>query len=531
MQIAPVDPDTGGSPVVLQFAAVASEGTTTLTTLETPEVPLPMGFEVGTITYLIETTAVFAGPIEICISYAGQDVGDESSLRIRHHEDGQWKDVTSRVDLVAQVVCGTTTSLSPFTVAKPTPTAVTHLQATASVFGGKTTMSARVTPAGVPGSVSFVIHGSGAPVDAVYNPATEQWEAVDHVHGLGSRLAPYDVRAVFTANRATEEGNRYANSQDTQAVLLVGQAPATVTFGTAPTPTYLGGSFTVTASTTNTDSLALTYSVVSGLCTLTSGSTFASTGAGACEVKASGAATANFTAAEAQQTVTVAKAPTSVALSSGSNPSSSGQAVTFTATVTTTGGAAVVVGQVTFKEGDSVLSGPISVDVSGRAVFTTNALTSGTHPIAAEFGTTANYLAGTGSVTQTVTSGSVPYTFTGFFAPIDMPAGGASVVNSAKAGQTIPVKWNLKRGVVPVSDPASFAGIFSSAVGCTSGAVSDEIEEYAPGASSLQYKDDGNWQYNWGTGSSYKGTCRVVYVKLKDGANITNSPLATFKFK
>jgi len=81
-----------------------------------------------------------------------------------------------------------------------------------------------------------------------------------------------------------------------------------ITFSAAPTPTYLGGNFTVSASTTNTDSGVLTYSRVSGPCAFVSGATFNSTGAGVCVVQANGAPTTNFKAASQTQSVRIAKA-------------------------------------------------------------------------------------------------------------------------------------------------------------------------------------------------------------------------------
>jgi uncharacterized repeat protein (TIGR03803 family) len=96
-----------------------------------------------------------------------------------------------------------------------------------------------------------------------------------------------------------------------------GPLTPTITFGTAPTPTYLGGNFTVSATTTNTDSSGLSYSAVSGPCALVDASvgTFSATRAGTCRVEASGAATANFVAASAQQDVTIAKAAATITLS------------------------------------------------------------------------------------------------------------------------------------------------------------------------------------------------------------------------
>ena len=53
---------------------------------------------------------------------------------------------------------------------------------------------------------------------------------------------------------------------------------------------------------------ALSYSYVSGPCTLVSGGTFSPTGVGSCVVKASTALTTNFLAGSANQSVTIAVA-------------------------------------------------------------------------------------------------------------------------------------------------------------------------------------------------------------------------------
>jgi len=120
----------------------------------------------------------------------------------------------------------------------------------------------------------------------------------------------------------------------------------------------------------------------------------------------------------------------------------------------------------------------------------------------------------------------VPYTFKGFFSPIDNPP----TVNKANAGQTIPVKWRLtdKNGLA-VSDPASFKSLTSYGVNCATfgGATTDEVEEYAAGSSGLQYKGDGWWQYNWKTAKAYSGTCRTMKLTLGDNSVYT----ASFSFK
>ena len=118
------------------------------------------------------------------------------------------------------------------------------------------------------------------------------------------------------------------------------------------------------------------------------------------------------------------------------------------------------------------------------------------------------------------------FTFNGFFQPVDMNA-----VNNAKAGQGIPVKWQLLDvNGLPISDPASFVKLFSYSVSCGdfTGNAMDAIEEYVSGASGLQYQTDGYWQFNWKTPKSYANTCRAMYVEFQGGFK---SPVVTFKFK
>lgn len=109
------------------------------------------------------------------------------------------------------------------------------------------------------------------------------------------------------------------------------------------------------------------------------------------------------------------------------------------------------------------------------------------------------------------------YAFTGFFSPID----NLPVVNSANAGQAIPVKWRLlDSSGGAISDPTSFLGLTSYLVSCTSLAGDPvlAVEEYAPGYSGLQYLGDGNWHYNWKTPKDYANQCRVMVLTLKDGS-------------
>src|SRR5437899_7399838 len=122
-----------------------------------------------------------------------------------------------------------------------------------------------------------------------------------------------------------------------QQTVTIAQAASTTTFGTAPTPTYLGGNFIVSA--TNDSGGAITYSRVSGPCALVSGATFSSSGAGSCGVKADSAATTNYLASSAQQTVTIAQAASDRKSVAEGKPAYLGGNFIVSATKEKTGGA------------------------------------------------------------------------------------------------------------------------------------------------------------------------------------------------
>jgi hypothetical protein len=79
---------------------------------------------------------------------------------------------------------------------------------------------------------------------------------------------------------------------------------------------------------------------------------------------------------------------TTTTLTSGANPSTLGQAVTFTATVTAAGGTPT--GTVVFRDGGTTL-GTVDLDAAGQATFTTSSLQLGTHTITAEYLGDANF--------------------------------------------------------------------------------------------------------------------------------------------
>jgi uncharacterized repeat protein (TIGR03803 family) len=95
----------------------------------------------------------------------------------------------------------------------------------------------------------------------------------------------------------------------------------------------------------------------------------------------------------------VSKATTTTTLASSRNPSSSGQSVTFTASVTPQF-SGTVKGTVTFYDGTTALK---TLSLSGGVTkFTTSTLSSGTHGITATYNGNTNFIGSSASLTQTV---------------------------------------------------------------------------------------------------------------------------------
>lgn len=124
----------------------------------------------------------------------------------------------------------------------------------------------------------------------------------------------------------------------------------------------------------------------------------------------------------------------------------------------------------------------------------------------------------TGSFTVTVR-----YNFAGLFNPIE----NLPVVNQANAGQAIPVKFSLSGNkglnIFAVGFPAS------QQIACTDGSPISTVDETVnAGGSSLTYDaTTDRYNYVWKTDKAWKGTCRLLIIRLNDGSN----HIAQFRFK
>lgn len=108
---------------------------------------------------------------------------------------------------------------------------------------------------------------------------------------------------------------------------------------------------------------------------------------------------------------------------------------------------------------------------------------------------------------------AVLYRFAGFFQPVDNPA----VVNTAKAGRAVPVKFSLggNQGMDILQAGSPTTTTFS----CSAAAPEDVIEETVAASTSGLTYDAAAEQYNyvWKAGTGYAGSCRKLTVTLNDG--------------
>jgi len=195
-----------------------------------------------------------------------------------------------------------------------------------------------------------------------------------------------------------------ANATSTSATLTeyVGLVPTKTTLTTSGSPSFIGQPVTFTATVT------WTYGTVPDgeMVTFFNGTTTIGTGAtasgvakfttssltvGTHSIKATYPGDAEFKPSTGSVMQVVEKYPTTTTLTSSLNPSQFGQAVTFTAHVTSTGPAPT--GNVKFLDGTTGI-GLVTLS-GGVAKLTKSALAVGTHPI------TAQYLGDAASSTST----------------------------------------------------------------------------------------------------------------------------------
>ncbi|HET6462800.1 MAG TPA: FlgD immunoglobulin-like domain containing protein [Candidatus Krumholzibacteria bacterium] len=121
------DSGSGTHPASVTFSNVTTEGRTSLNITPTGQ-SLPGTFSAGDGKYYnVTTTATVNGNVQVCIQYDENALTvPEASIRLLHYDttQGLWQDITTIRDLANNVICGTTSHLSPFVIGSWGVTAV-----------------------------------------------------------------------------------------------------------------------------------------------------------------------------------------------------------------------------------------------------------------------------------------------------------------------------------------------------------------------------------------------------------------------
>jgi trimeric autotransporter adhesin len=237
-------------------------------------------------------------------------------------------------------------------------------------------------------------------------------------NGQASITLPNGLSVGTHTIQASYSGDvNFAGPREASFNQTVNQATNTVTFTTPPPPSAVyGSSFTVAASGLGTG--AITYTSDGVVCT-NAGATYSMiAGSGTCTVTATQATDTDYQSASTSSpvTATLAQSTLGVALTNGTNPSSFGQSLTFTATLTSNTGMVTrrdqtrrqvrvspeVGGSVTWSTNTGCGTTAVTGGYPGTATCTTSVLRVGNETVTADYPGDANHSAVSNSVKQQV---------------------------------------------------------------------------------------------------------------------------------
>ncbi len=287
------------------------------------------------------------------------------------------------------------------------------------------------------GGASFSLSAtatSGLPVTISYvsGPAT------------GSGNGPYTATGGGVVNfTATQTGNaNYAAATPVNFSVTVAPAVPVLAFAAVPAHTYGDAPFTVSASSPSSGTV--TYSLVSGAASITSGGVVTLTGAGSLTLAAQQAATTNYTSATTQTSLSIAKQASVTSVTASSQAPTPVQNITLTATVApmVTGTPS---GTVTFFDNGVQSGSPVNV-AGGQAQLVTTLL-SGPQTISATYSGDANFLPSSGTDAAPVV-----------VAPLDFTLNPLGTVNlNVVPGQAASFSFNVTPLYAIYPGPVSFA--------------------------------------------------------------------------
>jgi prepilin-type N-terminal cleavage/methylation domain-containing protein len=262
-----------------------------------------------------------------------------------------------------------------------------------SSYGNTVTLTATVSPAAYAGTVTFLDNGTTINISPIVN-GTATYSFSNLPAGSHPMTAVYSGDAMYAASTSSVLSQTVNQGTPT---ISVTNSPVTCTG--SPQPVIVSGSVAGTISnicyngSATVPTNANTYAITADF-TPTDTADY---------INLHGASAGNFI---------INKASTTVAVASSALYSSSGQAVTFTASATPSAAS----GTVNFKDGSTTIGS--STLTAGQATYTTSTLSVGSHSITTVYSGDTNYTGSTSSIlTQTVTNAAAS------FSPASGPVG------------------------------------------------------------------------------------------------------------
>jgi hypothetical protein len=339
----------------------------------------------------IATTATTTGSINVCLGYAGVNYVQPSTLTLLYFNatltPPAWVAVTGQVNTQSTTtICGNASVLGDFIIVQnTTPTITLTSNANPSAVGQGVTFTATVTPGTATGSVSFTSLGTVSVVNGVAAVTTSSLTSGSDV-----------ITATYT------DPSNFFSSVTAQYTQMVMQATSSTTLMSSASSVVYGQPVTLTAIVTGTAAgLTPTGTITFKDGTTTLGSATLAAGQATFTTSTLAVTRHSLTAVYSGDSIfpaststavveTITKASTAVTVTSTQNPTSYGQSVTFTATVSPVApGSGLPTGTVTFKAGAT--SYPAAPIAGGQATLTLSTLAPGAQSITASYSGDGNF--------------------------------------------------------------------------------------------------------------------------------------------
>ena len=318
--------------------------------------------------------------------------------------------ITATYNGDSSYLTSTSPTLSEVVAKAPTTTTV-YSETNTALVGQSVTYNATLSSAAATGTVEFK---DGETAIAGCNAVTP------HGGGATCVVASYATAGAQSITATYSGDGNYLASISSPLIQTINQASTTTTLSSSVSPPTVGEAVTYTATVSPAAASGAVEFKDAGVTIVGCADQTVAFGTATCSVTGYPAASSHsitatyggdsnyLTSTSSALTEAIGQASTTTTLSSGSNPSTAGQVVIYTATLNTTN----ATGSVTFRDAGNTITQCAAQTVSaGSATCTITGYAAGSHSISAVYNGDSNYLPSTSSVlTQSVNKGVITTT-------------------------------------------------------------------------------------------------------------------------